>query len=84
MAKIFLVEGAHWSVPGNIVKMCATQGIAQREALALVNLMRTELELPAEANPSRYEEALEEVKEYRNESDFQPYVDISVYDVIDA
>jgi hypothetical protein len=64
---VFIVEGEHWHTPGRLMKVCATQEIAQHEALSLVNILRSDVDLPPETEPENLEKALEQAFEKRAE-----------------
>jgi hypothetical protein len=57
---VHLIEAEHWSVPGLMVKICATEEIAQREALSVLNLMRDDVDLGAATD---FEAGMEELTE---------------------
>lgn len=81
--KVWIVEGEHHSVPGIIVKVCASRTLADLEAVVLVNVIRKDLGFEPDCTPDDWEDKLEEVKtdaaDLYNE---MPSVEISEHEVI--
>jgi hypothetical protein len=82
--QVWIVEGAHHFTPGLIVKVCATQDLAEQEAASLVNIIRKEADLKDDAWVKDWPLKLEEAQEILNEvhghleDEYStPYVDIS-------
>ena|SRR6185312_7477846 len=65
MGKIWLVEGAHWNVPGNPLTAHATRESADRKAAELVNIMCAEIGTPGCRAPDQWAEALAGVHKAR-------------------
>lgn len=64
-ATVYMVQAEHWSVPGQVMKACATEEIAAAQALELLNSMREELDLPAATD---LEQGLAELKKAVDEA----------------
>lgn len=65
--KVFIVQGCHWMVPGQRMTAHKTAESAADDALSLVNIMLSDLELPPEA--SSWEDGLERVRKKLAEMD---------------
>ncbi|MHC2552405.1 hypothetical protein [Bradyrhizobium elkanii] len=88
--KVWIVEGEHHVVPGRIVKVCASKELAEMKAVELVDIIRKDADLPADATaddwPIKLEEAANVLNEVNTHDDdySTPYVDISAHEVIDG
>lgn len=47
MTTVYIVQGTHWSQSGSPISAHSTAAAADAQALALLNVMRSEVELPA-------------------------------------
>ncbi|BAR61913.1 hypothetical protein ACFLEY_22265 [Bradyrhizobium sp. YCK136] len=87
--KVWIVEGVHHVVPGRIVKVCATEELAELEAVDLINIIRKDADLPEDTTaddwPIKLEEAQEVLNDVRGHDDeyVTPNVDISEHEVIE-
>ncbi|TYO65468.1 hypothetical protein FXV83_16160 [Bradyrhizobium hipponense] len=83
--KVWIVEGEHHSVPGIIVKVCASKTLADLEAVALVNIILNDLidDEKIEVTVDNWEEELEDAKvAYVDHFNSMPRVEISEHEVI--
>jgi hypothetical protein len=62
MQKIYYVESMHFHTPGIIRIARYTLAEAQKEALGLVNLLRDNVKLQPETDPTKWEEACKEAR----------------------
>jgi hypothetical protein len=65
MTHVFLVQGEHFSNPGNPMKVFATEAGAAAEAASLVNLLLDWVDLPKDATAENWEAKLLEARQKR-------------------
>lgn len=74
--KIWIVQGTHWHVPGTVMKACVSAIAAAACAAELVNDLRGEVDLPADATASDHEAKLQEARKAKATLDgFEHIVD---------
>ncbi|MGX9944925.1 hypothetical protein ACTG4Q_20905 [Bradyrhizobium denitrificans] len=89
MVKVWIVEGVHHVVPGRIVKVCATEELAELEAVTLVDIIRADADLPADATADDWKAKLDEAREVlddvcNHEEEYSPpFVEITDHEVIE-
>ncbi len=76
--KIIIIQGSHWSTPNVRIAAAFTQEGADAEALKMVNLLRTESEMPAARLPADWRKAATDLYRHRiAQASGQPYRDLA-------
>lgn len=89
MQKVFIVQGWHWHVPGEILKVFGSKESAAKEAAEIVQIMVNDLaidddRLKSVVTPENWKKELARVQKALKEADYgdEPDVIITEHEVV--